>query len=86
MAKLGPEFIGKLPPDALEILNSTLKDFDVHFKDGILKGVEILGCNNCALSMAQKGKVYNPSEVPSLPLPGCSRSPCCGCDYGPVVR
>lgn len=49
--------------------------------DGIIKGVEILCGDECPVGTAHKGKVYSTSQVPELPLVGCTREPCCACTY-----
>lgn len=78
--------IGKLPPGAAEDLAEALRSYREAAKDGILKGVEILPGPGCAVAEAQAGTVYPVDQVPSLPLPGCERSPCCACDYSPVTK
>lgn len=86
MAKLGPEYIGKLPPGAAEDLAQSLRDYRTAAKQGILKGVQILSGPGCAVSEAQEGIVYHVDQVPALPFEGCKRSPCCACCYSPVVK
>jgi hypothetical protein len=81
MARLGPEHIGKLPPGAAEDLARELSEARELAKEGIVKGVKILAGPGCAVAEAQEGTVYPVDQVPALPLPGCQRSPCCGCDY-----
>ena len=85
MTKLGPEHVGKLPPGAAEDLAESLRNYREASKEGIVKGVEILPGPGCAMAEAQAGTVYPVDRVPSLPLHGCTRSPCCGCDYSPVM-
>lgn len=86
MARLGPEYAGKLPPGAAEELERSLNDYRNAAKDGVLKGVRILPGPGCAVSEAQEGVIYDIDRVPALPLAGCSRSPCCACCYSPVVE
>jgi hypothetical protein len=86
MAKLGPEFRGKLSPGAAEQNQSSLESYRKAIKQGAKLKVEILGSPDCPVSWAQNGKLYSIDGVPPLPLPGCDRSPCCGCCYAPVVQ
>jgi hypothetical protein len=86
VSKLGPEYIGKLPPGAAEELKSTLRQYRDLAKDGFVKGITILPGPGCAVAEAQEGTVYPVNQVPSLPLRGCSRSPCCGCCYSTVTE
>lgn len=85
MPRLGPEFIGKLPPGAAEDLADALEQYRESAREGIVKGVQILPGPGCAVAEAQAGQVYPVDQVPSLPLPGCRRAPCCACDYCPVM-
>lgn len=86
MAKLGPSYVGKLPPGAADDLAESLRGYKEAARQGIVKGVEILPCSGCAIADAQAGTVYPVDRVPTLPLHGCTRSPCCGCDYSPVLN
>ena len=86
MTKLGPEYVGKLPPGAKEDLAVSLKSYREAAKDGIIRGIEILPGPGCSVAEAQAGTVYSVDNVPNLPLPGCKASPCCGCDYLPVLQ
>jgi hypothetical protein len=85
MSRLGPEHRGKLPPGRKEQLARSLKGYRLAKASGALKGVKILAGPGCAVSESQQGKIYDLATVPRLPLPGCDRSPCCGCCYSPVV-
>lgn len=86
MSKLGPEFIGKLPPGAAEQLAESLSEYRKAEKDGLIKGVEILPGPGCQVAEKQAGTVYKANHVPALPLSGCKRSPCCGCDYAAAME
>jgi len=87
MVNLGTDFIGRLPPGAEEVLKESLETYRELERQGILKGVEIAPPSpGCAVAEAQAGTVYTCDNLPSLPLPGCQRSPCCACDYLPVVK
>ena len=86
MSKLSPEYIGRLPPGAAEELQKSLREYRQLARDGIVKGVEILHGPGCAVAEAQAGTIYPVDRVPSLPLPGCNRSPCCGCCYSAVTE
>lgn len=81
MSSLYSKFRGKLPPGAAAQLQQVIRDARKLAKTGELAGIEILGCDECPVSKAQAGKIYSVDLVPSLPLPGCERSPCCGCCY-----
>jgi hypothetical protein len=85
MSRLGPEYRGKLPPGRKEQLARSLKSYRRAQATGALKGLQILAGPGCAVSESQQGKIYDLATVPSLPLPGCDRSPCCGCCYSRVV-
>lgn len=86
MNKVNSKYAGKLMPGASADLRKNLNEYKKLFKEGLIKGVEVLGCPNCAVSEAQKGKVYSIEQTPKLPLAGCTRSPCCGCDYIPTLK
>jgi len=86
MARLGPEYVGKLPPGAAEQFAESLAQYRRAAKEGILRGVQVLPGPGCAVSESQAGTVYPVDKVPPLPFKGCTRSPCCACDYSPVVR
>jgi hypothetical protein len=75
---------GKLLPGAEAQLQRTLSDLKK--AADVLAGVQILPGPGCAVSEAQKRKVYPLDQVPALPLPGCMRDPCCACDYVGVVK
>jgi hypothetical protein len=85
MSRLGPEHRGKLPPGREEQLARSLKSYCQAQASSALKGLQILAGPGCAVSELQQGKIYTLAAVPSLPLPGCDRLPCCGCCYSPVV-
>lgn len=85
MSHIGPEFVGKLPPGAAEDLARSLADYRQMAKEGAIKGVKILSGPGCPVSEAQEGTVYLVDRVPTLPLVGCKRSPCCACCYSPVL-
>lgn len=77
---------GKLPPGAKQGLRRTLNELKESHKLGVLRGVKILPGPGCAVSEAQRETVYPIDRVPTLPLLGCDRDPCCGCDYAGVVK
>ncbi|MGE0108461.1 MAG: SAP domain-containing protein [Bdellovibrionales bacterium] len=55
--------------------------------EGIIVGIEILcGDDGCAASSQHKGKLYDVHEAPELPMPGCTRLPCCACCYTAKVK
>lgn len=86
---------GERKPDAervaLELWNwrsskENLARYKKSETDGILLGVEILCGDECPIGAAHKGKIYSTSQVPELPLAGCTREPCCACCYTPRVK
>lgn len=81
MPTLGLEFVGKLPLGRREVHSQTLAEYQKLYESGIVAGVEISGCDDCSASMAFAGRTFPPLAVPSLPLTGCTRSPCCACVY-----
>jgi hypothetical protein len=86
MARSDPQYVGKLPPDAAEDLNHSLREFREMAKQGVLRGEQILAGPGCAISEAQEGVVYQLDQVLALPLSGCKRSPRCACSHSPVVE
>ncbi len=86
MPKPGNEYQGKLLPGMAETHQAELDKLQEAHRMKILKGVQILSGPGCAVSQAQEGRVYSLRSVPQLPLPGCDRSPCCGCCYQGVVK
>jgi hypothetical protein len=86
VTRLGPEYRGKLPPGAEDQLKRELEDLREVQQLGLLKGVKILSGPGCAVSEAQEGKIYPLDKVPSLPLPGCDRLPCCACCYVAALK
>lgn len=85
MTNLSQKYVGKLPPGAKAMLRAELNSLKPLVKDGIVKGVKIMPGPGCQVAEAQAGEVYLLDDVPQLPLPGCKRSPCCGCCYQGVV-
>lgn len=81
MANHGPEYIKRLPLGRAEEHSRTLAQYRSLHEAGIISGVEISGCDDCAPSMTFAGKIFPLSDVPQLPLNGCKRSPCCACVY-----
>ena len=64
----------------------TLDDCMVALKKGVNIKVQILGVPDCPLSLTKKDKSYALDKVPSIPLIGCERSPCCGCCYSADIE
>jgi hypothetical protein len=86
MPKLDPKYVGKLPPGAAADFKQSLREYRELEKQGFLIGVKILSGPGCAPSEAQEGTVYQVASVPSLPLKGCTRAPCCACCYAAVAK
>lgn len=86
MSRIGPEYVGKLPPGGQEQLEREIKHLQNSNKLGVLKGVEILPGPGCAIAEAQRDRLYTLENLPALPLPGCDRSPCCACCYSGVSK
>jgi hypothetical protein len=82
---LGHEYRGKLPPGREEQLSRSLKSYRRAQGSGALMGLKILAGPGCAVSESQQARIYSLATLPSLPLPGCNRSPFCGCCYSPVL-
>lgn len=78
------DYRGKLRPGADASFARSIRSYREADRLGVLKGVELIGCPDCPISAAHAG-IYTIDNLPALPLPGCNRSPCCGCDYSPVV-
>lgn len=47
--------------------------------------VRVAGPHDCSTAQTVQG-VYSKSQVPELPVPGCSRPQGCICAYGPVLN
>jgi len=87
MARLGPEWRGRVPPELAEGHKRQLEEIAKIPKLGIgVQGARIFGCPDCQISLEHQDIVFPLGSVPALPLPGCDRSPCCGCCYGPVLE
>jgi hypothetical protein len=85
MSKLRPEHVGKLPPGEAADLKRDLREYRKAAREGLVAGLRILSTCGCTVSEAQEGIVYRLDQVPPLPLAGCTRSPCCCCDYAAVL-
>jgi hypothetical protein len=85
MADIDPKYIGKLTPEGAYMLERSLREYQDAARRGIVTGIRILSGPGCAVAEAQEGVIYHPHSVPTLPLPGCARAPCCACCYNPVV-
>ena len=86
MTRLGPEYRGQLPPGAAERNERALANCRNAARLGLLRGVEIVPSEGCSVSWVQRGSLYPVATVPSLPLAGCGRSPCCACSYAPLLK
>ena len=75
---------GKLPPGAAEQLARSLDSWRQSKAMGLNVRVGICSGPGCQLAEALDGQSWALDDVPSLPIPGCIRSPCCGCCYTPV--
>ena len=79
------KYIGKLPPGAAEDLSSSLESYIELSRQGIIKGVKVSAGPGCPVAARLAGKVFAMNEIPLLPIAGCVRAPCCGCDYLPAI-
>lgn len=86
MAKIDPKYRGQLLPGAAKVHADTLARYREPISREVLKGIKILDSPDCPISKAQAHKVYPIDSVPSLPLTGCVRAPCCACCYSGVVE
>lgn len=74
---------GQLPPGGREQLEAALKNYG---DKGLVWGVTVdCGPDGCNGAMAIDGQAFPLNAPPSLPRPGCNRSPCCSCTYLPVL-
>lgn len=76
-------------PGVADVHAKTLAGYRDAAEDGVIVGIEILSPGMpwpCPIAEAQVGTVYPLNKVPSLPMQGCERAPCCACCYSPVVR
>lgn len=87
MAKIDPKYRGALLPGAAEQHQRALADMRKAARLGASLRVQILGPGKgqCPVADAQRDVTYPLDKVPSLPLIGCYRAPCCACCYSPVV-
>ncbi len=55
---------------------------------GSIVGVVVQPGADCceAVRHLPLGEIYDPSQAPRLPLPGCPQGRRCGCVYRPVMR
>ena len=55
---------------------------------GSIVGVSILRSPDCCelARGLEEGRIYDPQEVPSLPLSGCPQGCRCSCVYRPVMK
>lgn len=77
---------GTLPPGAAKQLRHALAGYRKARRAGVDVRVEVLGADDCPVSLAQAGTVYDLDSAPELPFDGCERSPCCACCYTAVVQ
>jgi hypothetical protein len=84
MKPTGKEFQGKLSLARAERLAITVERYRQAQGQGTKVELEILATPGCKASEAQAGKTYCLEEIPALPIPGCTNSHGCGCQYSPV--
>lgn len=77
------DYTGKLLPDAAEQFADLLHQYR---SMGVAE-IQILPApDGCRAALAQCEATYPIDSIPRLPFPGCDRSPCCACDYLPVLE
>jgi len=80
--RLGPEFVGKLPPGAQDMLDRSLASWR---ESGVVAFVQLVPPGDCPSSDPLDGMLFPIDRPPNLPIAGCSRKPCCGCDFVPIL-
>src|SRR5262249_6507432 len=82
-ATSGERYRGRLMPGRTALLINQLNSFRQSEREDLEIGVRILtpGPGECPPGEALATTIFPLNRVPSLPLPGCDRSPCCGCAY-----
>jgi hypothetical protein len=80
MAKQSP-YRGRLMPGAAKQLARSLREYRKAAALGLNVKVQVLGCPDCHVSQQIEKHMYSLDDVPTLPLDGCDRTPCCGCCY-----
>ena len=68
VTRLGPQYVGKLPPSVGEDLRRSLREYRQLAKQGIVTSVKILPVPGCAESEAQEGVCY---PIVSTKCPHC---------------
>ena len=86
MARPGSKLRGSLPRGNAKAHSRFLTAARKAAKLGLVAGVEVLGCDDCGVSLRQKGVVYPIDHVPKLPIAGCVRSPFCACYYTVAIK
>ena len=84
MSRLGPEWRGKLPPGAQEMMDRNLDSYREAEKSGLKIILQVLPPGPpwpCPIADKQADQRYTLDTYPHLPFEGCERSPCCGCCY-----
>jgi hypothetical protein len=80
--RLGPEWIGKVPPGNAEGIENSLRSWR---ESGVVDGVEVLPPSDCLAAQSVRGIIFPLGEPPQLPFPGCVRKPCCACCFVAVL-
>lgn len=86
MARRSSKLRGSLPRGNVSAHSRFLTAVRKAAKLGLVAGVEVLGCDDCDVSLKHKGVVYPIDHVPALPIAGCVRSPCCACYYTAAIK
>lgn len=73
---------GKLPAGAAEQMQRQVDE--LRTSDHCI-GVELLAGPGCELAESLEGRTFGFDEIPELPIEGCTRIPCCGCCFIPVL-
>jgi hypothetical protein len=79
-------YVGRLSPNADVQHARALASFREAISLGVDLRVCILAGPGCPVAEALAEDSWLPEDVPVVPLPGCVRSPCCGCVYSAKVK
>lgn len=73
---------GQLPDGAADMMARQIEGWK---SSGSCSCVELLAGPECDVAAKHNGERYAFGRIPELPFSGCTRHPCCACDFLPVI-